>query len=433
MKAYDRVSCFIRASLHRRLFTYSGVGLLLTFMTFMAVTRLVDGPEGAPWRKEMQRVHAFTTGRFVAAWNDPVAREELAAALARDMELGVVLRDAGGAVISAHGGCDHSLLRAPVRQDGQVLGSLEVCADKTRWGSPFRYAVPFLLAVLVLWALSGTVARRLARPLQEVAQVAREIGAGNLQSRAQLSAGQPGEVGALAVIINEMAAKIEKQMADQRQLLAAVSHELRTPLARIRILTELARDKGVDQRGMDEIDREVGELDGLVGDLLANSRLEFTALTFRPQDGALLAARALERAGLEATLLHAPDATVALEADATLLSRALQNLVDNAQGHGGGLTAMKVTPQGDHVAFEAEDAGPGFKDGEGARAFEAFYHNGANGHGTLGLGLALVQRIAKAHGGEAYARNREGGGALVGFTVMVHPPKKNAAASTTVA
>lgn len=425
MKAYDRVSCFIRASLHRRLFTYFGVGLLLTFMTFMVVTRVVDGFEGAPWRREMQRVHAFTSGRFANAWHDTAAREELAQALARDMELGVVLRDPQGLLLSTHGNCGHIIWRAPVQDQGAVLGSLEVCADRARWGSPVRYAVPFALALLVLWALSGVVARRLARPLMEVAQVAREIGAGNLQSRAQLSPRLPGEVGALALVINEMAAKIEKQMADQRQLLAAVSHELRTPLARIRILTELARDKGADAKGMNEIDREVEELDGLVGDLLANSRLEFTALTYRPQDAALLAARALERAGLNASLLVAPEETLGLEGDATLLARALQNLVDNAQGHGGGITALRVAPQGDRVAFEVEDHGPGFREDEAMHAFEAFYHNGANGHGTLGLGLALVQRIAKAHGGEAYARNRDGGGAVVGFTVLMKPPRAN--------
>ena len=72
---------------------------------------------------------------------------------------------------------------------------------------------------------------------------------------------------------------------------------------------------------------------------------------------------------------------------------------------------------GDEVAIEVEDHGAGFTDGEEARIFEPFYRRSE--HGTLGLGLSLVKRIAEAHGGRAYAENRLEGGARVAIALPI--------------
>ena len=109
-----------------------------------------------------------------------------------------------------------------------------------------------VLALLVtgflLWAASNKIARRLSRPMGELARVARELGSGNFTARVRLpDRHRFGEAAALAVTMNDMAARIERHLAEQRELLAAVSHELRTPLARVRLLTEMARDRGRDQ------------------------------------------------------------------------------------------------------------------------------------------------------------------------------------------
>ncbi len=172
-----------------------------------------------------------------------------------------------------------------------------------------------------------------------------------------------------------MAARIERQLADQRELLAAVSHELRTPLARIRLLTEMAREgNGPSACVLDDLDREVMEIDALVGDLLASSRLDFAALTVTRLDPAEAAIRALERAGLDPTLLEVDEGTPAFQADATLLARALANLLENARAHAGGAERLRVRPGGQRsVAFEVEDRGPGFADGEETRIFEPFF------------------------------------------------------------
>ena len=100
-------------------------------------------------------------------------------------------------------------------------------------------------------------------------------------------------------------------------------------------------------------------------------------------------------------------------ADATLLGRALANLIDNAKKHGGGVEALRVRRADGKVSIEVEDGGEGFAEGDEGRVFEPFFRRSENG--SLGLGLALVKRIAEAHGGRAYAANREGGGAKVGM------------------
>src|SRR5205823_5097821 len=129
-----------------------------------------------------------------------------------------------------------------------------------RDGSAWKQALPIFVVCLVVWVLSGKIARRLARPLADVAHVAQEIGSGKLGSRARLECSMPDEVGVLAHSINDMASRIERQLNDQRVLLAAVSHELRTPLGHLRILIELIRTNGSDQRTVDELEREVVEL-----------------------------------------------------------------------------------------------------------------------------------------------------------------------------
>src|SRR6185436_630488 len=130
-----------------------------------------------------------------------------------------------------------------------------------------------------------------------------------------------GEAAELAVTMNDMAARIERHLSEQRELLATVSHELRTPLARIRLLTELSRGGAPTDKTLDDLDREVMEMDALVGDLLASSRMDFAVLSRRPLDAIETAARALERAGADpAALVVEREAKVAEDAKIEVLA-----------------------------------------------------------------------------------------------------------------
>jgi signal transduction histidine kinase len=263
----------------------------------------------------------------------------------------------------------------------------------------------FPIAFAALSIMSGAVAWRLTAPLIMAIKAARDIGDGKLDTR--LPTHHRGEMRILAGAVNEMAERIQRQLSDQKQLLAAVSHELRTPLGHMRVLIETARDTG-DMKALGELEREVLTLDDLVGRLLASSRLEFGNLERRQVDVGELVG---DVSGME--VVTAGDVHAAV--DPTLVRRAVANLIDNARVHGGGAVAVRVERRGAQLAIEVDDAGPGVPADRRADAFRAFVPSSGGG---LGLGLALVSRIAVAHGGGAWIADRPGGGARVGFTVQ---------------
>lgn len=423
-----RLGWYLRAHLHRRIFVWFGLSIFVTGLVVALVMNLVGG---SSWRQELERAHTFVSNRAAEVWDVPEWRNALVQGISRDLNVDVELRDVSGALLVRGGGvCDKPDLTFPVMRDGAQLGTALACYSSSRPRRPWRFVLPLLLSGAMLWMMSGAIARRLTRPMDELVRAASALGEGKLETRVQLGRGATGEMAVLAESFNDMAARIERQMADQRELLAAVSHELRTPLARLRVLTEILRDGGGDPKTLDNVDREVVELDALVGELLASSRLDFGQVTPRALDARELASRAVERSGLPAELLTVEAADTSLVADATLLGRALANLLDNARRHGQGAEALRILERDGRLAFCVDDRGPGLQPGEETRIFQPFYRKDRGGEareaGSLGLGLALVQRIAQAHGGEAFAENRPDGGARVGFTVQRAGPPASA-------
>jgi two-component system OmpR family sensor kinase len=314
-----------------------------------------------------------------------------------------------------------------------VNGLIAAAISHATGGDPHsrtRGVLAIVFFIFLLWGVSGALARGLARPFVELSRVAQEIGRGNLDARYVFHRrGRTGESFLIGRSINQMAERIGKQIRDQRELLAAVSHEVRTPLARIRMLAELGRSRAVtdgfvvDGKTLDDLDREVMEIDALIGELLASSRLDFAAITRVDLEAGDVARRALERQTLTPTL-QLPDAPLTFRADPTLIQRALANLLHNAVIHAGGVDALIVTGTPGTVRFEVTDRGPGIAKGDERKVFESFYRgesgNESNDHthSALGLGLALVERIAKAHGGHAFAECRDdGAGARIGIEI----------------
>ena len=366
------------APLHRRLFLWFGLAIVLASVASFAASTLAGGLGDS--RKDWRALLTLLEGRFADTWSDPSRRRVLAEELHRELRLDLELRAADGARLEAFGEpCAKARYVVAPKLEGRVLGSVAMCPSAERRRRPFAMLFGLGAALGVLWLLSHRVSRHLGRPLARLAEAATSIGRGRFDVDLGVKRGAPVEIHRLAEALAEMNTKIQAQLADQRELLAAVSHEL-------------------------------------VSGLLAGSRLDFGALRLREHDLVAAARHALERAGSSAELriVGEPRSVVV---DATLVARALANLVDNATKHGGGLDALELCFEEASVSIAALDRGPGLGDEPAGRIFERFYTTKPGERGSIGLGLALVKRIAESHGGEVYAEDRVGGGARVGFRI----------------
>jgi signal transduction histidine kinase len=153
---------------------------------------------------------------------------------------------------------------------------------------------------------------------------------------------------------------------------------------------------------------------------LAEARISAAALHKRPLDLDDVVHECTERLGMDGTRIDVAPASRSFSADPTLLSRALTILLDNARKHGGDGVSVRATRDGYIVRIAVEDDGPGIDPADLERVFEPFTR-GRGSHpdeqAGVGLGLYLVRRIAEAHGGQAFAENRDPAGARVGFTL----------------
>jgi signal transduction histidine kinase len=288
--------------------------------------------------------------------------------------------------------------------DGRAL------AARHRYEHGLLRELALSLAVLAAAVAVGAwpLVRRLTGRLERLRARIDALGEGDLSARVEVEGRD--EVAELAARFNRAAERIEGLVDAQRMMLAGASHELRTPLARIRVAAELlAGEARPDLR--DRIERDVAELDDGIEELLLASRLESAPALDAAQPVDLLALVAEEAARTGAEAGGQP---LAVRGDARLLRRLVRNLLENAQRHGGGSPVeARVEPAADGRArLRVDDAGPGVPDAERERIFAPFYRPpGSRESGSgFGLGLALVRRIARLHGGEARCLARPGGG-----------------------
>ncbi|HEY6124689.1 MAG TPA: HAMP domain-containing sensor histidine kinase, partial [Steroidobacteraceae bacterium] len=263
------------------------------------------------------------------------------------------------------------------------------------------------LLALLTYPLTRGITARLARLQTGVLQ----FGAGNLAARVKVEGRD--EVAMLATSFNESAEHIEKLVRAHQMLLANCSHELRTPLARLRMGIE--RLAGTDPNTNAELARNIAELDALIGEMLLSSRLDASSGVERTETVDLLALAAEEAAHFD---LQASGEALIVKADATLLRRLVRNLLENARVHAGGATDIRIEGDTQHARIVIEDAGQGVAYPDRDKIFEPFYRASTATHSSgAGLGLAIVRKIALAHGGTVEYSPRDGGGSR--FTVKL--------------
>ncbi|MEK6276226.1 MAG: ATP-binding protein [Actinomycetota bacterium] len=271
-------------------------------------------------------------------------------------------------------------------------------------------------AALVLASLLGYwLARAALRPVESIRAEAAAISGEQPARRLPIPRARD-EIARLAMTLNGMLERLERSRARERRFVADASHELRTPLALLKAELELARRGG---RSADELAsavssaaEEVDRLIRLAEDLLALARLDEDGLPVHAEPIDLT--ELLSHVGRGRDITISAPAGLRLEADRLRLEQALGNMLDNAFRHGGGRVRLTATVDGDRVTVHALDEGPGFPADLLERAFERFSRAGqARSQGHAGLGLAIVDSVAKAHGGRAGAANRPQGGADV--------------------
>ncbi|MEA2436179.1 MAG: hypothetical protein QOF65_735 [Thermoleophilaceae bacterium] len=290
------------------------------------------------------------------------------------------------------------------------------------------------LAALVLASLVGFFVTGAAlRPVEAMRRRADAISAGEPGQRLPVPP-TSDEIGRLGETLNAMLGRLEAAFARERTFVSDASHELRTPLTILKTELELALRGGRSVKELEAALRsaadETDRVAQLAEDLLVIARSDQGRLPIRmgavDARGLLeavrdrYARRADER---DATIEVSSPHPLTMEADGLRLEQALGNLVDNALRYGDGpidLTARRLDGK---VELAVRDHGSGMPEDFIASAFERFTRaEGARSRGGAGLGLAIVQTIADAHGGIATAANAEDGGARM--TVLI--PERSA-------
>ncbi|MGQ7294910.1 HAMP domain-containing sensor histidine kinase [Quadrisphaera sp. KR29] len=277
------------------------------------------------------------------------------------------------------------------------------------------WAADAQLVVLVAGLAAGAVAagsavglvqaRRLARPLEDLAERAQRLGSGQVPTTPPPSGVE--EVDSVAQALVRSARELQARLAVERQFASDASHQLRTPLTALSMRLEevlaTTSEPAVAAEARVALE-QVERLSGVVDDLLARARLQASAPRAPLELAAVLAQQraewrpAFERARRE-LVVEPPPPGARVVAGAGPLAQALAVLLENSLVHGGGTTRVRVRASsergGEWVVLEVGDEGPGVPPELGGRIFERAV---SGGRGT-GLGLPLARDLVAAEGG----------------------------------
>jgi signal transduction histidine kinase len=288
---------------------------------------------------------------------------------------------------------------------------------------PFSRRRGLVVVGILLVALGAAIylaVRPLETQLRAMADTAERIGRGDLAARSGVRG--EGAVQRLAARFDAMAAEVQRMVDGRKALLHGVSHELRTPLSRMRFGLELLEDDPVRRAAqVADLERDLDELDALVGELLRFVALEGgSALQREPVDLRELLHNVAEdarrvRPGLTVeVVIGASSGSTVHSLDRRLAARTLHNLANNAARHATTRVELGLASGDGAVTIVVDDDGPGVPALDRERIFEPFVRlDGARSRdqGGIGLGLALARRAVEAHGGRLTVGDAPLGGA----------------------
>ncbi len=263
-------------------------------------------------------------------------------------------------------------------------------------------------AMLLALALAGAwaIASRTARPLAALERAAARLGRG--EPHRPLAEKGPRELRTVSAAFNRMARDLETLERERATLLAGISHDLRTPLSRLRLALEMS---GAERDAAQAMGADVEEMDQVIGQFLDFARGEDEPRAAGDPE-ALLAELAAGYARRGARVSYAPGGIGRLDFAPLALRRAVANLVDNALRHAQGTVVILTRRERAHAVIEVLDRGPGIPEGDAERLKRPFTRRDDSRAGApgAGLGLAIAERVARAHGGRLELGPRAGGG-----------------------
>ena len=269
-----------------------------------------------------------------------------------------------------------------------------------------RILLILLLSVIAVTPLAWLFARRLAQPITAFADAAERLGKD--PRTPPLSISGSGEVVAAATAFNMMQERLRRYVEDRTAMVGAIAHDLRTPLTRLKFRIEAAPD---DIRP--KLAADIDQMEAMIA-----ATLGFVRDTNRPAERTKLELSSLLESVMDEAAETGGDTTVersekvVIEGDPVALKRLVSNLVDNALKYGSRARGRVYAEDGMAI-IEIDDDGPGIPPAEHERVFEPFFRGEPSRNretGGIGLGLAVVRSLARAHGGDVTLHNRPGGG-----------------------
>lgn len=337
------------------------------------------------------------------------------------------------------------LLRT-VQYDGDTVRLLTTSIGESRGAFQIARSLGEIDRVLddlrqqILWLTLGVavvsggigwlIARQITARLQRVTVAAESVAAdGDLDIEVPVEG--KDEAARLGSAFNDMLGALASSRADQQRLVQDAGHELRTPMTSVR--TNLYALRSVDaltdeqrDRALSDIELETAELSRLIDEVIEVATDRRVAEPMAEVGLRELITQAVDveqpRTARQIELLDAsPDSADSVMGRPESLRRAVRNLLENSlkfDTSNASIEVSVVTEADRGVVVSVADRGPGFEAADIPHVFDRFFRSEtARAEPGSGLGLSIVAQIIEEHGGTVFAANRDGGGAVVGFSL----------------